>query len=149
MSDGRKYYCVCDSNCRFETMTKEQILTAIAQAVADGKVSNVDAGFITKVKETNGGNYVTFWVGSQAEYNALPEIQNNCLYIISDETTKRDIERLIANVKETADGALQTAGGTMTGALKTNGIILTYGVDYGTQPPASAVEGKLFIQIDE
>lgn len=149
MSDERKYYCMCDSNCKFETMTKEQILTAIAQAVADGKVSNVDAGFITKVKETNAGNYVTFWVGTQAQYNALPSIQNNCLYIISDETTKHDIEKFIANVKETADGALQTAGGTMTGTLKTRGVVLTYGVDYGEELPATAQEGKLFIQIGE
>lgn len=33
---GRKYYCYCDSNCKFETMTKEQILSAIAQAAAGG-----------------------------------------------------------------------------------------------------------------
>lgn len=34
---GRKYYCYCDSNCKFETMTKEQILAAIAQAAAGGE----------------------------------------------------------------------------------------------------------------
>ena len=45
MSDGRKYYCICESNCKFETMTKEQILAAIAQAVETGSVGDVDTGF--------------------------------------------------------------------------------------------------------
>lgn len=109
MSDGRKYYCICDSNCRFETMTKEQILTAIAQAVADGKVSNADAGFITKVKETNAGNYVTFWVGSQAEYNALGKIENNCLYIINNDTTRDDLNKMCADVAKLKENMNSTA----------------------------------------
>ncbi len=87
----RKYYCFCESNCKFETMTKEQILAAIAQATG---VTNVDpnAGFISKVKEMNGG-YVTFWLGTQAQFNALAEKAANCLYIITD--SKNEIELAI------------------------------------------------------
>ena len=51
MSDGKKYYCFCGSNCKYETMTKEQILAAIEQAVEDGEIRDVDTGFVTKVKE--------------------------------------------------------------------------------------------------
>lgn len=101
MSDGRKYYCICDSNCKFETMTKEQILAAIAQAVETGKIGNCDAGFITKVKEQNSGGYVTFWVGTQASYNALDNIEQNCLYIITDDTTESDIMNSLQDIKET------------------------------------------------
>jgi hypothetical protein len=93
MSDGRKYYCLCDSNCKFETMTKEQILAAITQAVETGKVGDVDTGFVTKLKEKNGGNYVTVWVGTQAQYNALAAIDANCLYIITDDTTSTDFAK--------------------------------------------------------
>lgn len=41
---------------------------------------------------------------------------------------------------------LPTAGGTMTGSLKVNGMILTEGVDYGKSFPTSGnVVGKLFL----
>ena len=82
----RKYYCFCDSNCKFETMTREQILAAIQQAAESGLVFDPDAAFITKIKETNAGNLLTFWVGTQAQYNALQTIDKNCHYIITDKT---------------------------------------------------------------
>jgi hypothetical protein len=79
----RKYYVFCDMNCKFESMTKEQIITAITQAVNDGTVGDIDAGFITTLKEQNAGKGLTFWLGTTAEYNAIPDAQKdaNCLYI--------------------------------------------------------------------
>lgn len=88
---GRKYYCHCDSNCKFETMTKEQILAAITQAIETGEIGDVDTGFVTKIKETNAGGYVSFWVGTTAQYNALQTKEANCLYIITDETKAEDL----------------------------------------------------------
>ena len=93
----KKYYCYCDSNCKYETMTKEQILAAIAQAAAGGLVFDTEAAIISKVKEVNAGGFVTFWVGTQAQYNALPSIDKNCVYIITDNTWKEDIEKLVRN----------------------------------------------------
>jgi hypothetical protein len=81
---GRKYYCFCDSNCKFETMTKEQIIAAIAQAAENGLVIDEDAAFITQVKEMNAGSALTFWRGTQAQYNALERVDGNCFYIITD-----------------------------------------------------------------
>ena len=95
----KKYYCFCGSNCRYETMTKEQILAAIAEATGVA-VAGGDAGFITKVKETNGGGYVTFWVGTQEQYNALQTYEKNCMYIVTDETTGADFEKAIAAAVE-------------------------------------------------
>ena len=89
MSEGKKYYCFCGSNCKYETMTKEQILSAITQAASGEPVIDPDAGVLTKVKETNNGGYITFWVGTQAQYNALQgNIVQNCLYIITDEAAQ-------------------------------------------------------------
>lgn len=93
----RKYYCYCDANCKFETMTKEQILAAIAQAVETGGIHDVDAGFITKVKEENTGGYVSFWVGTTAQYNAIPEKNPNCMYIFTD---GEKIDELLDAVKK-------------------------------------------------
>ena len=109
MSDERKYYCYCDSNCKFETMTKEQILAAIAQAVETGSVGNCDTGFVTKVKEQNGGSCVTFWVGTRAQYNAIETKEQNCMYIITDDTTSADILRTCQKAITDAESANATA----------------------------------------
>lgn len=42
---------------------------------------------------------------------------------------------------------LQTAGGTMTGALKTKGLLGTVNVDYGDVLPMTATEGQIFFQV--
>lgn len=89
MSD-RLYFCFCDSNCKFETMTKEQILAAIAEATGYTSV-NVDDAFISKIKEQNKGGSVTIWRGTTAEYNALEERDENCIYIKTDDTALADI----------------------------------------------------------
>lgn len=96
----RKYYCVCDDDSKFETMTKEQILTAIAQAMETGEIGNCDTGFITTIKETNSGEHLKFWIGTRAQYNAVRVKDGYCLYIISDDTTKEDFERSVTSINE-------------------------------------------------
>ncbi len=107
MSDGRKYYCTCDSNCKFETMTKEQILAAIAQAVSTGSVGDVDTGFVTKLKETNSGSHITFWVGTRAQYEAIKEKSQNCIYVISNDTTTDDIWNAFTAMQADIDVAMK------------------------------------------
>lgn len=104
----RKYYCLCDLGCKFETMTKEQILAAIEQAINEGKITNIDTGFVTKLKELNKGGYVTVWHGTTAEYNALTEKDENCIYIKTDDTRLEDIEKAIANLIEEASETIST-----------------------------------------
>lgn len=100
----RKYYCLCESNCKFETMTKEQILAAIAQAIETGSVGDVDTGFVTKLKDMNYGTALTVWIGTRAQYNAVTERAKNCLYIITDDTTSEDMlkacQQALADVEE-------------------------------------------------
>lgn len=87
MSNERIYYVICADGCKFESMTKEQILTAIEQAIRTGEIKDVDTGFVTKIKEQNAGKYISFWVGTQAQYNALTEKPENCMCIFTDEKT--------------------------------------------------------------
>jgi hypothetical protein len=75
-------------------MTKEQILAAIAQAAAGGLVFDTEAAIISKVKEMNAGGFVTFWVGTRAQYNALPSHDTNCAYIITDDTWQKEMENM-------------------------------------------------------
>lgn len=88
-------YVFCDQNCKFEGMTKEQIISAIAEAT--GKtVTDVDEAFITKIKDQNSGNSIKFWVGSQAEYNEIvanDAIELDTFYFTDDS----DLLRLVQN----------------------------------------------------
>lgn len=128
MSEEKKYYCFCGSNCKYETMTKEQILAAITQAVKTGKVGNVDTGFISKVKEKNGGSCVTFWVGTQEQYNAVKTkdaVERNCLYIITDDTMKDDIEKAITEAQQAATAATEAAASAAAAAAALTPVDVT------------------------
>ena len=126
----RTYYVLCADNCKFEGMTKEQIITAINNAISTGSVGDVDAGFITKVKATNADKYITFWLGTRAEYNALTTKSENCLYIITDDDSYEQLIAAFENNKgisqtEGDERYLQLRGGTMTGALNMNSKKIT------------------------
>lgn len=106
MSEGKKYYCYCDSNCKYETLTKEQILTAIQQAVVGQQIIDPDGGVISKVRELHTGDHVTFWVGSRAEYNALQgNVERNCIYIINDDTSGDDLNKKLKELEEKANAS--------------------------------------------
>lgn len=111
MADNeRNYYVLSENNCKFESFTKEQILSAIQQAVDSGEIKNVDTGFVTKIKEQNKNAGLMFWVGTQAEYNALESKKNNCLYIITDDRRNESIDLIWNNLRQLndiADGAMQ------------------------------------------
>lgn len=96
----RKWYVRCETGCIAESMTKEQIMTAIESAISTGEIGDVDTGFITRIKEQNSGAGLSFWVGTSAEYNALDPKINNCFYIITDDTTTEDIEAAIEKLKK-------------------------------------------------
>lgn len=89
-----------DSDSSFEAMTKEQIYTAIVEAVESGTVGDIDTGFVTMIKEMNKGQGLKFWVGTTAEYEAITDKENNVLYIKTDDTTAADISRDFTQVNE-------------------------------------------------
>ena len=99
MENG-KYYVIANGNNVFESMTKEQIVAAIAQATGETP-TDVDSAFITKLKEQNRNRNLKVWVGTQAEYNAIATPDTDTLYIITDES---DIEDLAAELEQEIDG---------------------------------------------
>lgn len=100
MAETPKVYVICDSNCKFEGMTKEQIFTAIKQAVEGGEIKDVDAGFITTIKTIN-GLPLKFFVGTQEKYNTLStEEKINLFAIITNDTTKEALEKAINDIEE-------------------------------------------------
>lgn len=97
---SRTFFVFCEDDCKFESMTKEQILTAIEQAVSHGEIRDVDTGFITTVKEINKYRGLRFWVGTTAEFNAIPaeNREKNVLYIKTDDTTVQDMQAAIDEI---------------------------------------------------
>jgi hypothetical protein len=90
-------------------MTKEQILTAIEQAISTGEINDVNTGFITTIKEQNAGIGLTFWVGTQAQYNAIETKSNNCFYIVTDDQTiDIELDALKTDVAEINENYLNT-----------------------------------------
>ena len=111
------FYVVCDDDSRHESMTKEQILAAITQAIETGSIGNCDTGFITKIKEQNRGGCTTFWVGTQAQYNALHEPAKNCIYIITDDTMTADVKAAFEKAAKDAEASATAAGEASAAAL--------------------------------
>lgn len=77
----RKYFVLCNDNCRFEGMTKEQIYAAIAEATGHTPTP-VDEAFITMIKEQNANKNIKVWKGTAAQYNALATKDSNTLYFV-------------------------------------------------------------------
>lgn len=82
-NDERTYYVICEDNCRFESMTKEQIIAAIVEATGNIP-GDVDAAFITKIKEQNADQSMKVWAGTMAQYNALDTHAADTLYFIRE-----------------------------------------------------------------
>lgn len=132
MPDSRTYYVIADDNCKFESMTKEQILAAITQAVESHSISDVDTGFVTTLKERNAGNGLKFWVGTTAQYNALDPKEENCFYILSDDTELEDLETAISNLDLTNQTQQSAINDLQDGLTKKYGrILLSQEVAYG------------------
>lgn len=102
-------YVICDQNCKFEGMTKEQILTAIVQAVETGEIRDVDTGFITTIKTINGVP-LKFFCGERWQYEELSEEEKENLYaIITNEDGSaagiiETIEKLSSDMTEILGG---------------------------------------------
>jgi hypothetical protein len=109
-----------ESDSSFEAMTKEEVITAIVNAIEGGTVGDIDTGFVTTIKEQNKGQGLMFWVGTTAEYNALTTKPNNVLYIKTDDTSAQDInnnfEALQASIDQINDSMADSGWVALTGA---------------------------------
>ena len=112
--ESGKYYVIGYGNNLYEGLTKEQVIAAIAEATGETP-TDVDAAFITKIKEQNRNLPLKFWIGTNAEYNALQEIEPNCFYIFSDSD---DLDDIIAAAEEAAEAkASEICTGKQNAAL--------------------------------
>ena len=95
-------------------MTKEQILTAITQAVNEGTIGNIDTGFISTIKTINNVP-LKFFLGKQAQFNELSteEKNGNLFAIITDDATKENLDKIIKGLTDDINNIIngkQTVG---------------------------------------
>ena len=110
MANTPTVYVICSNNCKYEGLTKEQILTAITQAVNEGSIGNIDTGFVTTIKTIN-GLPLRFFVGTQPEYEALTEEQKQGLYaIITNDTTASSMADMLTMLDATLTEHIETIG---------------------------------------
>ena len=74
---------------------------------------------------------------------AILDTTNGIAYLQNADTNAY-LENALSN--HTHSNYLSTGGGTLTGQLKTKGIILTSGTDYGTSLPSAGKAGRLFFK---
>lgn len=102
------YYVISDDDCKYEGMTKEQILSAIEQGLEQGYVSDPASAVFSKIKEIRASKTAQLWIGTEAQFNALspaPSIgksvvrvgTDGVLYLCSDDSTFNDFSAHVAN----------------------------------------------------
>lgn len=154
MLDERNVYAQDNAKNNFLTMTKEQILTAILQAVNEGTIGDIDAGFITKLKEMNDGAVIQIWIGTMAEYTALPETRPNTLYMFTDDPTLSDIEKAFRDIQDSIKNikngnTVVEKSKDVTGTIGGKKITDIFKEDGVTPKNAAAVNDIIFAKLDE
>lgn len=111
-------YALCDQNCKYETLTKEQIYALVAQAVETGVIGDCDTGFITTIKTIN-NVALKFFVGKQTEYNALSDSDKQGLFaIITDDPSASSITAIIDEFREQVTSLTDKVNGILGGTTK-------------------------------
>lgn len=117
-----------------QVYTTTEVLTILQEAIDNQSLAGLDpsiAPVITAVKESNGNNNITFWVGTEAEFNALGVTAKQIfarvdatgkLYLCTDDSTlddwlaaakaeiTGDVAADITAAQTTADAAVRAAG---------------------------------------
>lgn len=96
-----------------ERVGAESAAADAAKSEEDAREAAADAlacvGTAVRVWEGNTRDAITFWAGTQAQYDALPEKVANCMYIITDDTTGEEIAAMCSVAEERAGLALVAA----------------------------------------
>lgn len=104
MAGERKYYVFCEDKCKFEAMTKEQTINAIAEATGRTPESiETNEAFISMIKEQNANKNLKFWIGTTAQFQALQQKDNDTMYILTDDDSADSWDEIAEDVEELKD----------------------------------------------
>lgn len=158
MSEELKVYALDDGANKHQSMTKEQIITAITQAINDGTITNIDAGFITKLQEKNHNKALQLWIGTSAEFQALESKNEDTLYMLTDDTTVDDLANAITALETNLNEKIETeikdeetarkqADSTLTDTINTNYNTLNSKITTLSNDFNSKLKNRKFLKI--
>lgn len=93
-------YALDSGGNRIATFSAEQILEAINAAITTGEIPSELTAFIDAIKEQNKGKSLKFWMGTQAEFLALDNTEEDIIYFINDSTNLLDLANALEQLKE-------------------------------------------------
>lgn len=105
-------YALDSGGNRIATFSAEQILEAINAAITTGEIPSELTAFIDAIKEQNKGKSLKFWLGTQAEFLALENTEEDIIYFINDSTNLKDLSDALDQLKEqlqSGDFVVETA----------------------------------------
>lgn len=103
MADNLNVFVLDELGNSYQGLTKEQIYTAIQNYNQTGSFGDIDSGFVSKLKEMNKQGNIKFWIGTQAEFQALETKDEETLYLFSNDPTINDIENAINDLDTSID----------------------------------------------
>lgn len=109
-------YVICDTNCRYEGMTKEQIIAAIAEATGNTP-TGIDDAFITKLKEQNANGTVKLWIGTTAQFNAVATKDENTLYLLTDDDSADSWDEIAETLAKILNGTQSVGKATQAASI--------------------------------
>lgn len=110
------HYVHDERNNRVIAYSAEEFLSVLAQAIEDGDLDNITAAsaFITKIKSITDNKTYQIAFCTQAVYNQLEqdeELEQDTLYIITDDATYDDLEEYLDNLNTTVTSQGDTIAG--------------------------------------
>lgn len=93
-------YALDSGGNRIATFSAEQILEAINAAITTGEIPSELTAFIDAIKEQNKGKSLKFWLGTQAEFLALENTEEDIIYFINDSTNLKELSDALDQLKE-------------------------------------------------
>lgn len=101
---------------RVDQLQQEAIKSAASAAEANAEAQEAAAAaseavgsVVSRVKESNAGRWVSFWVGTQEQYNKITEKVENCMYIITDDPTSEELVAAMAEMTEKCEASAEAA----------------------------------------
>lgn len=115
----------CNQNCKHPVYTQTQVLSILQQAIDAGSLAGInpdDSPIVALIREQHENSNLAFWIGSEAEFNALSPKpttalvmgrldSNGKLYFCTDDSTLTDwqtqtVQMAAAEASEAVSGVV-------------------------------------------
>lgn len=105
---------------KYEAFTKEEVLEVIQEAISSGELPDEINGLVLRFKNPVDNQSYKIAFCTQAKYNELEsggQLEANCIYYITDDTTLDDLEDYIDNQDEILNNKIDNEVATLNNKI--------------------------------